>query len=199
MDSTQPFKITTDYKSRTTPLSWETRLFAEVVFMDKTNESTASLLYQLKDNAICITELVKWKSNAISFPKESFVLIGEIASIDKKKKQIILINQNVVAYHYLVIASGSSPVVTVYGDEFTAGINALIDALRMKSKIPSSFANPTSPSQKLVSPSIQASQEINVEEQDEEIDKIVHPTIHSAGATGNCSELNSKRLFEVQL
>jgi hypothetical protein len=197
MDSIKTFSISTEYRDHRTPISWETRLFAEVVFVDKTHESSAPLLYQLKES-ISLQELERWKDNNASFPKESFMLLGEIASIDKKKKQILLFNQNVVAYRYLVIASGSTPVVTVYGDEFTAGLHALIDALRMKSKIPSSFANPLLFTEREVTV---PAQDIKAEIQDAQIDKVVHPSIRSAAASGNSVELNAsnKRLYEVQL
>lgn len=197
MEPIKSFNIGTNYKERQTPLSWEVRQFAEVVFVDKTHESAAPTLYQLKEHTINLEELAQWKTNAAFFPKESFLMIGEITSIDKKRKQIFLTNQNVVGYRYLVIASGSNPVVTVYGDEFTAGINALIDALRLKAKIPSSFANPAKIAEKAVSPS----QEMAAETDEEQLDKIVQPSIHSATAPAQGLELNSinKRLYEVQL
>jgi hypothetical protein len=186
--------IGANYRDRKDPLSWEMRQFAEIVFIDKTRENTAPQLYQLKDDTICLEELAQWKTNAAFFPKESFLLVGEIASIDKKRKQILLTNQNVVAYRYLVIAAGTMPVVTVYGDEFTAGINALIDALRIKAKIPSSFADPSKLSEKSVTPS-------QTEGYEGQIDKIVQPSIHSATAATHGCELNAinKRLYEVQL
>ena len=196
MDPIKTFTIGTDYKDRKVPLAWEMRLFAELVFVDKTHDSSTPLLYQLKENTVCLEELAQWKNSSAFFPKDSFLQLGEVVSIDKKKKQILLSNQNVVGYRYLVIASGSTPVVTVYGDEFTAGINALIDALRMKAKIPSSFADPTKTVEKATT-----AQEITIEEHNQQMDKVVQPSLHAAASPSQGGDLNSinKRLYEVQL
>jgi hypothetical protein len=199
MDLSKAFNISADYKERRTPPLWEQRIFTEVVFIDKTQASAPSTLYQLKENVLSLNEAIGWKTGSSFFPKEAFMPLGEVVFIDKKKKEILLSNKNIVAYNYLVVAAGNRPDFSVHEDEFIAGLQALIDALRMKPKIPSSFA----PFLNQISKHQPKSSDNNKSDQPQsnDIDKIVHPYISSSGARSIAFELNSinRRLFEVHL
>ncbi|HEV8051212.1 MAG TPA: hypothetical protein VGP47_01870, partial [Parachlamydiaceae bacterium] len=139
MEVSKAFRISTDYKDGTTP-NWETLLFVEVIFVDNTHPSSRPLLYQLSDHKLTLEQILNIsKSGTQAFSRETFVLVGEILSIDKKKKQVSLSNNNIVAYNHLVIASGKKPVLSFKDNELSAALQALTDALRVKPKIPASF------------------------------------------------------------
>lgn len=141
MEISKTLGINADYRDRKTPASWQTRLFAEVILIDKTHDALHPLIYQLKDGVVPTShQILYWKSGAITLPDEAFVLVGEAHTIDRKNKQILLTNHNTIAYNYMIIASGKKPVFSFESEKFLAAIQALIDALRVKQKIPSSFA-----------------------------------------------------------
>jgi NADH dehydrogenase FAD-containing subunit len=141
MEISKALSINTDYKDQKAPLSWQTRFFAEVIIIDKTHSTLHPLIYQLKDGVVPTNhQILYWKSGAITLPDEAFVLVGEALIIDKQKKQIQLTNNNTIAYNYLIIASGTKPEFSFESKKFLAAIQTLIDAIRVKQKIPSSFA-----------------------------------------------------------
>lgn len=198
MDLSKTFSIGTDYKDRRSNPNWETHTFSEIVFIDKTHQGAAATLYQLKNPTHAINHQTLWESNLPNLSEEAFVLIGEIASIDRKNKKIFLANQNSVAYNYLIVSSGTKQMLSIRAEEFTAGLQALIDALRVKPKIPASFAaylNPLNPAALEHSRSSATSKSDN-----SDIKDVVQPQIASANEPKNF-ELNSinKRLFEVQI
>ena len=141
MDFSKVFQISSDYKDRIIPPSLDSRLFAEVVFIDKTHPSVPQKAYQLQDSYVPKGE---WASttdyNSTPLTEEAFFSLGEIVSIDRHKKQIVLKNQNTISYNHLVIVSGKKPLLSFDNEELITAIQALNDALRVKPKIPSSFA-----------------------------------------------------------
>lgn len=200
MELSKTFSISTDYKDRKSTPDWETHSFAEIVFIEKQHPGTAPMLYQLKDPKQTISPEGLSNSTSFTFSHDIFFLVGEVESIDRKKKKVYLSNRNTVTYTYLVMASGSKPVLSLQENEFANGLQALIDALKVKPKIPGSFAaylNPLNPA--AILPSKQAHGQTS-SDVSPEIDNIVHPTIASAN-NNRGYELNSinKRLYEVQL
>lgn len=201
MDLSKALNIGTDYKDRRVTPNWEMRLFAEIVFIDKTHCSIKPLIYQVQDSAFqkdggSLTSA----SSFNSFSHESFILLGEVAAIDKKKKQVLLSNKNIVSYNYLVIVTGAqSPFQHV---EFSAGLQALIEALRVKPKIGDSFSLQSN------TPSVNPPTHLTSAEMQEgnpvshsEIEKIVHSFISSAqnDSFSMSFRTNHKRLYEIQL
>lgn len=141
MDISKSFNISSDYKDRRAPPNWELMSFAEVILIDRTHDALQPMIYQLKDNVKPThEEIFRWRSDHSFIPEEAFILIGEAISIDRKKKQILLKNKTTIRYNYMIIASGSNPVFTFQDEKFLAAFHALIEALRIKDKIPSSFA-----------------------------------------------------------
>ena len=198
MDIIKAQSIYGGYRDRTTSPNWESLLFAEVVFLDKTQDAAKPRLYQLKDTALSDSPPPLINSDAFSFSGEAFVLLGEVDSIDKKKKHILLSNHNTVAYQYLVIVSGSKPIFTFQEPEFGAGLQALVDALRVKSKLAASLSSPKpSISEKGPAKRIPAQEDTS----SPLIEKFVNPNLASAGTKPRAFELNAlnKRLYEIQL
>lgn len=118
---------------------------AEVVLIDNTNSSLKPTLYQLKKEAVESNDLIGMPKELISIHKEAFILIGEVESIDKKKKLICLTNQHTVSYNYLILATGTEQVcISTHKEGLLNGFYAFIDAMRIR-KISSNFATPYSP------------------------------------------------------
>lgn len=137
------FQISTDYKDRRSPPGWGTRLFAEILFIDKTHPTASAQVYQLRDLYIPSKDSIDIaKFNLTPNSREAFLLLGEMAESDRKKKEIILKDQRVVSYNHLVVISGRKPLLTFEDEELASALQALNDALRVKPKIPSSFATP---------------------------------------------------------
>lgn len=204
MDLSRTFQISADYKDRSSPISWDMLLFAEVVFIDKTHLGNRPLIYQLNDHKLTLEKILNIsKPNCLSFSRDAFLLIGEVLFIDKKKKQISLTNNNIVSYNHLVIASGKKTILSFQDDELLAALQALTDALRVKPKIPASF--PTNVKNSLQSSAKKettfAASDRSVISQDEQnIEKIVHPYIMAVPKKLNSCGLDAlnSRFYEVQ-
>lgn len=206
MDLSKAFQISVDYKDRRTPTNWEMLQFAEVVFVDKTHPANKPLLYQLSDPKLSLEQILNiCKTNSLSFSREAFLLVGEILSIDKKKKHILLSNKSTVAYNHLVIASGKKPVLSFQDEELAAALQALTDALRVKPKIPASFPAEVKKPSNLVShkkkeTTFAVSDKSEVSQDKENIERIVHPYIVAGEQKFNSFGLDAlnSRFYEVQ-
>ena len=135
------FHIDVDYKDRQQSPNWEARLFADIIFIDKTLPDSSTFVYQMKDIAHSLEESIKLcKGSRKVSSKESFLLLGECASMDRKKKQIILKNQNTISYNYLIIVSGRKLLLAFENSELSAALQALHEALQVKFKVVSNFS-----------------------------------------------------------
>lgn len=200
MELSKTFSISTDYKDRKTNPDWEKHTSAEVVFIDKSQPGAAPTLYLLKDNKLSIQGSEFYKSTSFSFSHDTFFAVGEVAAIDRRNKRVLLSNRDSIAYNYLVIASGSKPVFSVHETEFAAGLQALMDALRVKPKIPNSFAAYLNPKNPAAIESSRSTAAQDLAANTPHMDDIAYPSIASANK-GRDFELSSinKRLYEVQL
>lgn len=198
MDLSKVFIIGADYKDPKKGPLWDYRLFAEVVLIDKTQPSLNPLLYQLKDTALPLEQQLPFLKQGFLGPQDAFVHLGDVASIDKKKKQIILNNQTIVAYNYLIIASGSKSNFShsEHELEFCNGLQALVDAMRMRRKIGGSFGPSLTGDEKLTPSKLSrffcASKNI---------EKIVIPCFTCEDNNAIHLDLGAlnKRLFQVQV
>lgn len=197
MDFVKTNQIGTDYKDRRTPPLWETRVKAQVVFIDKSHDNATSQLYQLKDNVLSLDSITSSNGTPLT-PHDAFLHIGEVAFINKKSKEVHLKNQNVVAYDYLVVVAGQRSLFNIRQEEFSAGLQALCDAIRVKPKIPSSFAD-LSP-RRGKNPYGQHP-EVKVQNPCENMNQLASTKINDSGNRDNTLQLDAinKRLFEVQL
>lgn len=114
-------------------------IFVDVVLIDKSNEILHPLLYQLKNEAMrSERELEQFRRDGyMSLDHNAFAMIGEVLTIDKKKKQIHLKNEDTVTYKHLITASGLSPtqIGSIHDQEMTAGFHTLTEALRINKNI----------------------------------------------------------------
>lgn len=92
-------------------------LFADVILIDKSHKGLQPLLYEVED---------------------TFMMMGEVINIDKKKKQIILSDNTIVSYNHLILATGLTPSHSgsIPHQEFTAGLNALLEAIKIRNNLP---------------------------------------------------------------
>jgi len=199
MELSKTFNVSVDYRNPKCSLNWESHLFIEAVFIDKTHSASRPIVYQLNNHAL---DANIWQLSSPNFLQEAFTLIGEAVSIDKKKKKILLDNKSTISYNYLVTLSGSKSVLTFQDKEFQAALHALVEAIRVKPKIFSSFPFP----QKRHSPLIRCqakskSGEKSMYPTPSYLEKIVHLHLSSAKQPHICREFSAanKRLYEVQL
>lgn len=203
MELSKSFQVCSDYKDPLRGPSWETLQFAEVLFVDKVNPSNNPLLYQLSNSQLHLKEILTlYKAIPLNFSNDAFVLIGEVLSIDKKKRQVTLTNNNRISYTHLVVGSGKKLPLFLQSEELLAALQALTDALRVKPKIPHSFPqqkrNSALTPQKQKKPFAASDKAIHDEQN---IDKIVHPCIQDAESNHKAGNLDSynNRFYEVQI
>ena len=129
-----------------TPISGK-HIFVDVVFIDKSNEILHPLLYQLKSEAMrSDQDLEQFRRNGyVSLGNNAFAMIGEVLTIDKKKKQIHLQNNDTVAYKHLITATGLSQTQmgSVHDEEMSAGFHTLSEALRISKNTENLRNNPS--------------------------------------------------------
>lgn len=192
-------RINSDFGDRLGTTQWDTLLFAKVVFLDKSNASVKPRLYQLKDSALSNTPPDLLKSTAFSFSHDAFILLGEVENLDKSKKRVELSDKTFVSYTHLVTVSGSKMETSFYDPEFSAGLQTLVDALRVKPIIPNPY-QPNPPKVKTKNTAPRASKE-SKESNDSQIESLVHPYILEATdrAIGSTLASLNKRLYEVQI
>lgn len=173
------------------------RTFAEVILIDRTNVNTTQMCYILKNDTIFNDDDIEnFKKGQYNFNKEDFLLIGEVLEINKRQKYVILKDQNSISYNHMIIASGNQYSMTY---EFIAGVNALVDAIRLRKKTPSAFAetNQAIPSKRKVKSS-KASGDLNFPKK---IENVKTRKINKLKESDSSCLLNNpnKRLYEVQI
>lgn len=142
MELSKTFKINSDYKDQRATLDWQMVQFADALFIDKTRSASAPVVYRLNEAKLSLEDALSMsKASSHFYATDAFELMGEATEIDRKQKRIILANKNSVSYTYLVVLSGTKPSNTPLDHELVAALQALNDALKMKPKIPSSFAS----------------------------------------------------------
>lgn len=130
-------RLTVEFKDMNSGIMIQ-RTFAEVIFIDRTNSSTIQICYILRNDKIFNdADIENFTQGQYTFSQDDFIQVGEVIIIDKRQKFVILKNQNSISYNHLIIASGSHNSL-IY--EFIAGVHTLVDAIRVRKKIPSAFA-----------------------------------------------------------
>lgn len=174
------------------------RTFAEVLLIDRTNHSSIQMCYILKNEKIFNdADIENFQQGHFNLDKDDFLVVGEVVSIDKRQKFVTLQNKNSISYNHLIIASGSANTM-IY--EFIAGVNTLVDAIRVRKKIPSSFADvgkSTSNKKKMKSSKTNSS-DLNFPKKIENV-KSRKMNKTSEDDTSNTLNNPNKRLYEVQI
>jgi NADH:ubiquinone reductase (H+-translocating) len=114
----------------------------DVWLIDKTNHHLFQpLLYQVASAALSPGDIAVPIRQILNPYENVTVLMGEIDSIDKERKVVVLKNGDLIAYEYLVIALGARH--SYFGndkwEEFAPGLKTLNDALAIRERILVSF------------------------------------------------------------
>lgn len=121
-------------------------IFVDVIVIDKSNDILNPLVYQLHSDALSQQDNSSafYHSNFLKLEDNAFIMIGEVLVIDKTRKMVHLTNQMSVSYKHLIIASGIKN--TLHGaaqeEEFSVGVHALWEALRIRNNIKDSMIVP---------------------------------------------------------
>lgn len=118
-------------------------LVADIVLIDKQQDSLKPLLYQLR-NEINASDLTVDSHGLVRLPHGAFTMLGEVISIDKKKKIVYLSNENSVGYRYLIIATHTkvNRTSSMREDEFCIGMHALLEGIKIQKNLPKSLVTP---------------------------------------------------------
>ena len=108
-----------------------------VTIIDKTNHHLFQpLLYQVATAALSPADIAIPIRSIFSDFKNVKVLLGEVNSIDKKKKKVFF-NGTEIEFNYLIIATGSKH--TYFGkdewEKYSPGLKTLNDALKIRENI----------------------------------------------------------------
>jgi NADH:ubiquinone reductase (H+-translocating) len=111
---------------------------AEVLLIDKTNHHLFQpLLYEVATAALSPGEIAIPIREILRNQKNATVLMGNVASIDKKNKQITLEDGDIVGFDYLIVAVGARH--SYFGNDqwetFAPGLKTTRDALKIREHI----------------------------------------------------------------
>jgi len=114
----------------------------DVWVIDKTNHHLFQpLLYQVASAALASSDIAVPIREILQSYQNITVLMGEVVSIDKDKKNILLRNGDVITYDYLIVSLGARH--SYFGrDEWEVhapGLKTLADALQIRERILMSF------------------------------------------------------------
>jgi hypothetical protein len=178
-------------------------IFADILLIDKTQDTLKPLLYQIKKDALLETDdFTTLKRNGyFSIDRNAFMMIGTVVEIDKKNKMIHLCSEDTVSYNHLILASGihPPPFGCVKDEEFVAGLHALLEALKVRKNLPEYLLSPeihelTAKFRLPIKLSIAEDADIQ-----SIITKIIQPKIatKTPDDPNTISNISDKRLYEV--
>ena len=204
MEFGKVYYVGADYKDfKRTP--GPVNMIIDIVLLDKTQNALKPVLYQLKSNSfIDKNDLIAIKQNFLSLQRDdAFQIIGEVSSVDKKNKRIYLSEQNTVTYTHLIMVSGNKQAIfgSTHDSEFFAGLQALVDALRLRTTASSALSeNQRRGKAPKKGKSTQISLADERSDPEKDIEKIAHPTLSQEQNNQASPDLsNNKRLYEVQV
>jgi NADH:ubiquinone reductase (H+-translocating) len=114
----------------------------DILLVDKTNHHLFQpLLYQVATAALSPGEIAVPIRELFRKRENITVLMGEVASIDKKQRTLTLQNGDLIGYDYLVIATGARH--SYFGNDqweaFAPGLKTITDALSIREHLLVSF------------------------------------------------------------
>lgn len=114
----------------------------DVHLVDKTNHHLFQpLLYQVATAALSPGEIAIPIREILRNQKNTSVIMGDVVSIDKNNRKIVLGNGDEITYDYLVIATGARH--SYFGNDqwepFAPGLKTIQDALKIREQVLISF------------------------------------------------------------
>lgn len=115
-------------------LRTDKNLVLDVVLIAKNHQFLQPLLYELKHQALMGLALGSYHQFADDiFPSEC-TLVGEVMSLKRQSKQVILSNRALVYYQHLILVTHENQNVSSMEEEFAAAFQALVSALRVQAQ-----------------------------------------------------------------
>ncbi len=114
----------------------------DVWLIDKTNHHLFQpLLYQVASAALSPGDIAVPIREILNPYENVTVLMGDVASVDKEKRQVVMHNGDRIGYEYLIIALGARH--SYFGNDewekYAPGLKTLNDALKIRERILLSF------------------------------------------------------------
>ena len=114
----------------------------EITLIDKKNHHLFQpLLYQVASAALSPADIATPLREIFANQKNATVIMGTVESIDKKKREIVLVNGDHIPYDYLVVAAGARH--SYFGNDqwepLAPGLKTITDALKIRERILISF------------------------------------------------------------
>lgn len=100
-------------------------LFAEVVLIERPPEGGKPMLYQLKKDQISsLHDLDILRQEFIQLPHPAFLQLGHVLEVNMNKKTILMDNNNIVTYKFLLLVASIE-----HQEETSVALHTLKDAL----------------------------------------------------------------------
>ncbi len=119
--------------------SGSSHIYSEIVLLDKSLSPTHPLLYQLHVDALAIANSPFFcTSGPPSLQRHAELITGEVSSIDRLKKEIVLSDMSTVRYKYLIVINGELNGAYYSHDKdvaLAAALATLQDALKIQSHL----------------------------------------------------------------
>nr|NGY94527.1 hypothetical protein [Neochlamydia sp. AcF84] len=171
--------------------------FAELILIEHIPGGAAPLCYILKNDKIFNEVLPENFQYLLStLDRAAFYPIGEVLAINKIHKYILLKDNNSISYNYLIITFSNHYALINYA--FLAGIHTLIDALRVRKKIPAAFPDPIKTSQAKERPKLKGTKTLSFPPSLQALQSRKINKLKDRGLTCSLNNPN-KRLYEVQV
>lgn len=111
--------------------------YAEVVLIEKSPQGSKPVLYQLKKDQISsFHNLDILRHEFIQLPHPAFLLLGEILDVNMNKKTIVMTNNNLVTYKYMLLVANIEHDEETHVALHTLKDALLMDAMDIRMKIP---------------------------------------------------------------
>ncbi len=115
---------------------------SEVRIIDKTNHHLFQpLLYQVASAVLAPNDIARPVREVLRGQRNAVVIMGEVVTIDKDNKEVLMANGDVYTYDILVVAPGARH--SYFGnpqwEKYAPGLKDLTDALTIRDKILRSF------------------------------------------------------------
>ena len=186
MDFIELSKIQVDFKDLlASSMPYHTSI--EIILIDQRDPAIPHVFELLEPSS----SLKEGNHHHIKLREHHFVLVGHLQKLDKHKKHLILTNQNSISYSHLIVAR-ENPGHHYEENDFIAGLQALMDALKLKD-IASKLKR------KPLDPSTSAPVSLSSKETPRYCSMRPHSDDPRIATIDALLDRNHKRLFEVHL
>lgn len=176
-------------------------LFSEVILLDKSNSNTRPLIFQLRDELSPSLANFDRLQNFTGCFEDAFVFAGDMLEIHMEKKTVTLTNGTTYSYGRLITATTDRDSLEISTLLHALKNALLLETLRIEQIMPTDEPGAIRSTQFKKDTTHSYTLKMPVDENRDEIEKIVHPCIDSNGAPHSSPDIPSsnKTLCQVQL